>query len=235
MSLIDDIQDELTVLQKEFATKRGTMFLMNPMAASRMEQFANNTYVKGEMRKSQISNGKPKNRLADYNANALIQMDEIREMNLPADDDNDDELQNDPQSDSASNRKILSDAVPAKLAVVSAVKGNDNTNQRRSSRLSFIGSVGPSARISKTARRSQTMRSSIYHISRNQNLHQKAKGRGKMSIARASVFRTCEPAIALNGDGATREAEKEAVRRAKSIAHSLRNSRGSIFFNAMGR
>jgi len=142
------------------------------------------------------------------------------------------------QSEAQSQRSSLSvNGLPIndKVIISSAADGQcklkGNAKKYKDSKSSFIGHVESTALCSPTRRSSLTMRKSIYQIAEHRSPKKKAKKRCKMSIARASIFRRCEPAIALSGDTGALGAEQEAVRRAKSIAYSLQHSRKSVFFN----
>merc|ERR1719295_785069 len=70
---------------------------------------------------------------------------------------------------------------------------------RRKSRMPSAVGMAESNFVGPTRRSSLTMRKSIYQIAEGHSQKKKAKGRGRMSIARASMFRRCEPAMALDG------------------------------------
>merc|ERR1719474_667411 len=72
---------------------------------------------------------------------------------------------------------------------------------RRKSRMPSAVGMAESNFVGPTRRSSLTMRKSIYQIAEghSQKKKGKAKGRSRMSIARASMFRRCEPAMALDG------------------------------------
>jgi len=259
IDLVGDIQDQMDVIRDRFRSRRGLTFLMNPLATNRIEQFANNAAVMGELRKSQMDRMQHKDQSQAFNPNALIQMDEVAEINIEIDDDGDinikdnDEDHSEDQlgmlkrldsihqkidhiskavSEEQSRRNSMTEEAD-KVSIVSAA--NDPMNGRRDSRMQSILGQESSKSMSPTRRSSLTMRKSIYQIAEHHSPKKKAKGKAKMSIARASMFRRCEPAIALDGNRGGVHAEREALRRAKSIAHSFTNSRKSVFMNAMGR
>ena len=77
--------------------------------------------------------------------------------------------------------------------------------------------------MSMTMKSQIKMKKSIFAVGNNLNIKQKRNKCKKMSIARQSIFRTCEPAIGLNDNKLF--AQKEAVRRATAIS----KSRASVF------
>ena len=74
-----------------------------------------------------------------------------------------------------------------------------------------------------------TVRKSVLRIAdRGTRKRKRSKVRGKISMARQSMFRSCEPAIAINGRGGLAAAEQEAVRRATVIAKALDKPLGMV-------
>ena len=252
VSLMDDIQDQMDVLQQQLSTRRGTAFLMNPMAASRLEQFANNAAVRGEIRKSQMMRTEQREQNGNFNPNAIFQMDEMMKMGIVVEED---ELEDEAAAVRLGNNLGILDSINEKIGQISqsvseaesarnSITDNKVTilstatgkrGQYRDPQLSFIGSAGPSQMYSTTKRSSMTVRKSIYQIAAGQEQKRKRRRGGKMSMARASMFRGCEPAIALSGDVSGVSAEREATRRAKSIAYSFQHSRKSVFMGGIGR
>ena len=100
---------------------------------------------------------------------------------------------------------------------VSIISGFDH----RATRLSNRQMRDAASRFSMTMQSQVKMRQSIYAVG---NKYRKNKKKSmRMSIAKHSVFRTCEPAVSLHSNRAS--AEKEAVRRAKIMSRS----KASIF------
>eukprot|EP01084_Bolivina_argentea_P296431 510544_1 len=112
------------------------------------------------------------------------------------------------------------------LQQIKEANDSEDENDKSSKKVSILSSFNnrntKASRMSVTMKSQMSMRKSIVNVN-NKLRNKKGKRRAKMSMARASVFRGCEPAISLNGNNKT--AQKEAIRRAKAFT----SSRASVF------
>jgi len=208
ISMLDDIQSELHSLQTQFSSRRGLSFLMNPMASRRLEQFANNAAVAVADASHKQSAKKKDPR---FNPNALIQRDELEEMKeaiVEEDEEDEDEL------------ALAIDSVHEQIKRISNPQRDRDREEKEKEKVQ----IERVARASRVQQSRISMRKSVLRIAdEGTRKRRRSKARAKISMARQSMFRACEPAIALNGrgKGGRAEAEREAVRRATVVAKAL--------------
>merc|ERR1719250_106384 len=208
--MLDDIQSELHSLQTQFSSRRGLSFLMNPMASRRLEQFANNAAVAVADASHKQSAKKKDPR---FNPNALIQRDELEEMKEAI-------VEEDEEDEDEDELALAIDSVHEQIKRISNPQRDGDRDEKEKEKVQ----IERVARASRVQQSRISMRKSVLRIAdEGTRKRRRSKARAKISMARQSMFRACEPAIALNGrgKGGRAEAEREAVRRATVVAKAL--------------